>query len=332
MPCLTSRVRLARNLPDFPFGERLTDDMRKKLADSVSAVFRDRDGWEILDTSSLSHTEKAALAEQHLISREFAAQSGPAVLIRSRESGVSVMVPEEDHIRLQAIRPGLDLRGAYEAVIEAEEMIAASLDFAFDGQYGYLTRCPTNLGTGMRASVMLHLPMHGKAIPALAEQLSRIGLTVRGMSGEGSGADAALCQISNRITLGISEEEILEKTENAVRRIADAEREKRAAVTGESLSALSDRVMRALGTVMFADRISSSEMLELYSLLRLGSGMKLVNLPSEKLDEALFTCMPNTILSENPDAKTTAQRDRVRAEKLRRIFGAMTRRQGKSVE
>lgn len=332
MPCLTSRVRLARNLSDFPFGERLTDDMRRRIAGIVSEAFRDRDGWEITDMTTLTPAEKAALAEQHKISREFAASSSPAVLIYNAEKAVSVMVPEEDHIRLQAIRPGLDLRGAYHAVTEAEEMIAGSLEFAFDETYGYLTRCPTNLGTGMRASVMMHLPMHGKSIPALAEQLGRIGLTLRGMSGEGSDADAALCQISNRITLGVSEEEILEKTERAVRRIADAEREKRAAVTGEALAALSDRVMRAMGTVMFADRIPSAEMLGLYSILRLGSGMKLVNLPPEKLDEALFTCMPNTILAENPDAGTTAQRDRIRADKLRRIFGEITRKTSKEIE
>ena len=329
---LSSRVRIARNLAGYPFGARLTEEMTREIIDKVSSVFRGRDGWEIADMTGVGHVEKASLTERHIISREFAERRGASVLIRNPEKNVYIMVPEEDHIRIQAITAGFDLTGAYDAVTEAEAMLDDTLELAFDENYGYLTHCPTNLGTGMRASVMLHLPAHGKAIRSLAAQLNQIGLTMRGMSGEGSAADAALCQISNRITLGVTEEEILAKTEKAVSRIIDAERELRGKITGDALSDLSDKVMRACGTVMFADRIASAEMLALYSTMRLGSAMKLAAIPQEKLDEALFTCMPNTILTENADAKTTAQRDRIRADRMRTIIGEMTRAACKGIE
>ncbi len=211
-------------------------------------------------------------------------------------------------------------------------MLDESLELAFSEQYGYLTHCPTNLGTGMRASVMLHLPAHGAAgIRSLASQLSQIGLTMRGMTGEGSGADASLCQISNQITLGVTEEEIVAKIEKAAQQIIGNERELRSKITGEVLANLSDRVMRACGTIMFADRISSGEMLSLYSALRLGSAMKLVNIPAETLDEAMFSTMPNTILSENADAKTISQRDRIRADRLRNVLGVKNRGEFKAI-
>lgn len=322
---VSSRVRLARNLAGYPFGTRLTEEQVKEIIEKVSAVFRDREGWEIADCSGMNGTEKASLVERHIISREFAQRKGPSVLIRNREKDLYIMVPEEDHIRIQAIAPGMDLRTALKNVTETEELLDGAMELAFSEQYGYLTHCPTNLGTGMRASVMLHLPAHGNGIRSLAAQLSQIGLTMRGMTGEGSAADAGLCQISNQITLGVTEEEIVEKLEKAVGKIITAERELRSRISGESLANLSDRVMRGCGTIMFADRIPSSEMLALYSTLRLGSAMKLVNIPAEKLDEALFTCMPNTILAENADAKTTSQRDRIRADKLRGVIGVKNR-------
>lgn len=322
---VSSRVRLARNLAGYPFGGHLSAEQEKEIIEKVTAVFRDRDGWEIADCSGMNGTEKASLVERHIVSREFAQKKGASVLIRNREKDVYIMVPEEDHIRIQAIVPGLDVKTAFLHAAEAEELLDGALELSFSEQYGYLTHCPTNLGTGMRASVMLHLPAHGNAIRSLAAQLSQIGLTMRGMSGEGSSADAGLCQISNQITLGVSEEEITEKLEKAVERIIAAERELRGKISGDSLEGLSDRVMRACGSIMFADRIPSSELLALYSALRLGSAMKLVNIPVHTLDEALFTCMPNTILTENADAKTTSQRDKIRADKLRGIIGERTR-------
>jgi len=322
---VSSRVRLARNLKGYPFGSRLTEEQIREIIEKVSAVFRNQEGWEIADCSDMNPTEKASLVERHMISREFAQRKVASVLIRNREKDIYIMVPEEDHLRIQAIAPGLDLKTAYKNVTEAEELLDDALEVAFSEQYGYLTHCPTNLGTGMRASVMLHLPAHGKGIRSLASQLGQIGLTMRGMTGEGSEADAGLCQISNQITLGVTEDEIIEKLEKAVNRVIAAERELRSRISGENLANLSDRVMRGCGNVMFADRIPSSEMLALYSVLRMGSAMKLANIPAEKLDEALFTCMPNTILAENAEAKTTSQRDRIRADKLRTIIGVKTR-------
>lgn len=328
---VSSRVRLARNLTGYPFGARLTEEQIKEIIEKVSAVFRDRDGWEIADCTGMGDVEKASLVERHIISREFAQRKTPSVLIRNKETSTYIMVPEEDHIRIQSIAAGLDLKSPWNAVAEAEKLLDDALELAFSEQYGYLTHCPTNLGTGMRASVMLHLPMHGTAgVRSLASQLSHLGLTMRGMTGEGSGADAGLCQISNQITLGTTEEEIIEKIRKITMQIIEKERELRGRITGEALASLSDKVMRGCGTVMFADRIPSGEMLAIYADLRLGSAMKLVSIPAEKLDEALFTCMPNTILAENADAKTTGQRDRIRADKLRQIIGVKNRAECKA--
>ena len=150
---VSSRVRLARNLAGYPFGSRLNSEQAAELIEKVSAVFRDRDGWEIADCTDLSGTEKAALVEKHIISRDFALRKGPSVLIRNAEKSVYIMVPEEDHIRIQGMAAGMDLKNALDHVMEAEAMLDESLELAFSEQYGYLTHCPTNLGTGMRASV-----------------------------------------------------------------------------------------------------------------------------------------------------------------------------------
>lgn len=319
---VSTRVRLARNLNGYPFEGRLTSEKADEIIGKVRAVFEGRDGWTFTDFAALPAVTRASYAERHIVSPEFAKKNGACALISNEAASVYIMVLEEDHLRIQAICAGFDLAAAVRAVNEAESLIDGALDIAYSEKLGYLTHCPTNLGTGMRASVMLHLPAYTGAggIRSLQNQLGKLGLTIRGMSGEGSQAAGCLYQISNQITLGITEEETISKLEDIIGQIIAKERELRGRISRESLDNLSDRVMRGMGVMMYATRIDSAELLSLYSDVRLGSALNLIDFPAEKLDEMLMRCMPNTICAEHEGVTSPADRDRTRAEVIKEIF------------
>lgn len=320
---VSTRVRLARNLNGYPFDGRLTEEKAGEIIGKVRAVFEGRDGWTFTDFAALSATERASYAERHIVSPEFAEKNGSRALISNEDSSVYIMVLEEDHLRIQAITAGFDLAAAVEVVNEAEALIDNALDIAYSDKLGYLTHCPTNLGTGMRASVMLHLPAYTGAggIRTLQNQLGKLGLTIRGMSGEGSTAAGCLYQISNQITLGITEEDTIAKLEDIIGQIVAKERELRGRISRESLDDLSDRVMRDMGVMMYATRIDSSELMSLYADVRLGAALNLIDLPVCKLDEMLMRGMPNTICAEHEGVVTPADRDRTRATVIKEIIG-----------
>ncbi len=321
---VSTRVRLARNLSGYAFDGRLTEEKAKEIIGKVWAVFDGKEGWTFTDFASLSAVERASYAERHIVSPDFAKKAGPCALIANEEKSVYIMVLEEDHIRVQAITAGFDLTGAVQAVTEAETLLDSALDIAYSEKLGYLTHCPTNLGTGMRASVMLHLPAYTGAggIRSLQNQLGKLGLTIRGMAGEGSAASGSLYQISNQITLGVTEDEVIAKLEDVIGQIIAKERELRGRISRESLDNLSDRVMRGMGVMMYATRIGSAELLSLYSDVRLGASLNLLDLPIEKLDEMLMRCMPNTICAEHEGVATPTDRDRARAAVVKEILGA----------
>ncbi len=320
---VSTRVRLARNLNGYAFDGRLTEEKAKEIIGKVWAVFDGKEGWTFTDFASLPAVERASYAERHIVSPDFARKTGPCALISNEEKSVYIMVLEEDHIRVQAITAGFDIAGTMQAVTEAETLLEDALDIAYSEKLGYLTHCPTNLGTGMRASVMLHLPAYTGAggIRGLQNQLSKLGLTIRGMTGEGSAASGSLYQISNQITLGVTEDEVAAKLEDVIGQIIAKERELRGRIRRDSLDALSDRVMRGMGVMMYATRIGSAELLSLYSDLRLGASLHLLELPLEKLDEMLMRCMPNTICSEHEGTVSPSDRDRVRAAVVKEILG-----------
>ncbi len=321
---VSTRVRLARNLSGYPFDGRLTEDKSKEIIEKVWAVFDGKPGWTFTDFASLPAVERASYAERHIVSPDFAKKAGPCALISNEDASVYIMVLEEDHIRMQAITAGFDLTGAVNAVVEAEKLLDGALDIAYSEKLGYLTHCPTNLGTGMRASVMLHLPAYTGAggIRNLQSQLEKLGLVIRGMAGEGSAASGGLYQISNQITLGITEDETVSKLEDVIGQIIAKERELRSRISRESLDNLSDRVMRDMGVMMYATRIGSAELISLYSDVRLGASLNLLSLPLEKLDEMLMRCMPNTICVERGGSTMApADRDRARAAIVREILG-----------
>ena len=312
---VSTRIRLARNLNGYPFEPKLSETQAKEICDSVKGIYGD--GWTYTVFSSLSPAERRSFAEKHLVSPAFAEKKTPCALL-SRNS-VHIMLLEEDHLRIQSIYPGLALDEAWHDAAEADRLLDENADVAYSETYGYLTHCPTNLGTGMRASVMLFLPAYtaARGIQVLSAQLSKIGLTIRGMYGEGTAADGCLYQISNQVTLGITEEETIRKLETVVKQIVEKERQLR---ENKDKDALADRAGRALGILLYAGRMDSAELLGLYASLRLGAAMKLLDGVTPTLaDRLLVEGMPNTLsLAEHTD--NAAGRDRARADKLRRIL------------
>ena len=318
---VSSRIRLARNLAEYPFEPKLSAEKAGEICEKAKNIFAD--GWTYTDISSLAPTERLSLAEKHLISPALAEKKTPCALL-SRNS-VHIMVLEEDHFRIQSIYPGLALSEAWHDAAEVERMLDEGVGTAWSETYGYLTHCPTNLGTGMRASVMLFLPAYtaARGIQNLSVQLSKIGLTIRGMYGEGSSADGCLYQISNQITLGITEEDTIRKLESVVRQIVEKERQLREQQDSETIA---DRAGRALGILLYARKMDSAELLRLYASIRQGAAGKLWNGITPTLaDKLLVEGMPGTLTLAAGTDGTAADRDRARAERMRQILQPLVR-------
>lgn len=320
---VSSRIRLARNLPEYPFPGRLDEAGSKEIIEKVGEIFSDDDAYQVIDFPSLGELERLSYAEKHLVSREFAAQKSPCALISSERDFLYIMLLEEDHIRIQSIMPGAALKEAYKAASAADMRIDQKLSVAYDEKLGYLTHCPTNLGTGMRASVMMFLPAltWSGGIRSLQNQLGKIGLTIRGASGEGSSADGCLYQISNQVTLGMSEEEIISNLESVCGKIADEERALREKMKQNGGVKFSDRIMRAYGTMLYAQLTDSKEFSELYANVRLGAALGMIDsLRVQRLDNMLICAMPATLMLSDGKIKTPADRDRARADMMRRVL------------
>ena len=318
----STRIRFARNCKEYPFAAKLD---RTSAAEIIEKVTRAAgDDYIVTDMQPLSAAEAARLVERHRVSREFLSVTVPHILLEHKTDNVAIMVCEEDHIRLQSFAVGFDLQGAYRAATAAEAALSAKLHFAFDEKLGYLTHCPTNLGTGMRASVMLFLPALTRTgrLGRLMGELQNLGMTVRGMYGEGTDASGALYQISNRQTLGVREEALLEKLTTVVERLITLEREAREALLRADKNALADAAGRAYGICRYATEMSSGEFLKHYTDLRLGVALGLFDGVSlAVLDALLFDTMPASIaLWAKTQTDSPRLRDTARAEKLRKTL------------
>ena len=327
---VSTRVRLARNLKDYPFSARLTDAKAAEIVEKLSDIYKDRTEYTLTTMQDIGRINAESLAEQHYISRDFAKSTSPRLLVRDDSRDIAIMVGEEDHLRIQCIKNGFALDEAFNATMEEEQFLDGALTFAFSEKLGYLTHCPTNLGTAMRISVMMHLPtltMAGR-MEALTQQLQKLGVVVRGLYGEGSRADAALYQISNQVTMGITEEETLKKMKEIIGQISDTERSMRASYDEESTEKLLDRAQRADGLLRNARLISSSEFLSLYNAARLGCMIgNTTTLSPELLDRLLFAVMPATMtLSGYRDTDSSLskemQRDKNRAVLIQKTIAA----------
>lgn len=305
---ISSRIRLARNVKGIPFPKRMSLPQKNELLSVMKGLLqgvslKEAGTLQYIDMTAVPEEELVAMVERHIISPDFAKKQGPRGLVINEDESVSVMLLEEDHIRLQVLLGGLQLERAYAIAAEVEGLLAKGLTIAFDEQLGYLTECPTNLGTGLRASVMLHLPIleHGGSISGLSDSVSKIGLTIRGMYGEGSSSHAALYQLSNQVTLGISEQGAIENLNAITEQIVGKELAARAEL---DTTAVEDLVYRALGTLRYARRLSSEEMMNLLSRVKLGTSMGIL----KEIPDAL----PMTLLVEGQPAS------------LQKVYGRMT--------
>lgn len=274
---VSSRVRLARNFADYPFPGRLirdkhAEELAAEIIRLVGAQLDAIDDFRSYDMRAVSEETAAFLVEKSLISRDLLNHRAIAAAFVHGDENISVMVNEEDHIREQCFAQGFDLQRAYERVCGIDDAISESLLFAYDARFGYLTACPTNLGTGLRASVMLFLPALSRRgiLKKLAPDLARQGYTLRGTFGEGSGGEGDLYQISNEVTLGYSEDAILNKVNEKVKYLVEFELRERANLKAEGGLKLKDSVKRAYGVLSNCCRLEAKELISLIAELKLG--------------------------------------------------------------
>lgn len=319
---MQTRIRLARNLKKYPFPIRLNTAGKNEVAEEIIKAVKNCNSplskqLDVLYVKDLTEPQRISLVEQHLASPEFMSDSAGRALILSKDKTMSIMINEEDHIRLQILYKDLSLEQAYDTADKLDTLLDENLDFAFDEKLGYLTQCPTNLGTGMRASVMLHLPAlkSGKAIGRIAGNLSKLGLTIRGAYGEGTEPEGAMYQLSNQVTLGISEKAAIENLKNIAQQLVTQElqAEKRMC---ESLET-QDKISRSLGILRSAKLISCKEALELLSNVRFGINSGIIeNIDLNTVDALITEIQPATMMVNKNEKISPRERDILRAEVL----------------
>jgi len=318
---ISSRVRLARNLKGIPFPGAMSSKEGSEVLSRVAKLLEQKapHGYEVFYMAKMPQVERLALVEEHLISYDLANKTEGAVAI-SRDGATSVMLNEEDHLRIQALLPGLSLEEAWQTANSCDDLLEAELDFAFHEDYGYLTACPTNVGTGMRASVMLHLPalVESRQIGRLLAAIGQFGLMARGLYGEGTEAKGSVFQISNQVTCGIAEEEIVRNLKAVVEQIKAQEQAHLQKMVAAQRLKIEDRVYRALGLLTNARVLDSSEAMVLLSELRLGVSAGLLSLPVGVLSELLVLVQPGVLQTVNKVNLDALERDIKRGEIVRR--------------
>jgi protein arginine kinase len=322
----SSRIRLARNLRSQPFPMLATNQQSGEVLQQVSAVLKTKemqqlDDFQLVKLSDLNELQKRVLVEKHLISPNLANESRNGAVIINKNESVSIMVNEEDHLRIQCLSAGFRIREAMELANRIDDIFEAELEYAFDEKRGYLTSCPTNVGTGLRASVMMHLPalVLTQQINRLLSAITQVGLAVRGIYGEGSEAMGNLFQISNQITLGQSEEEILDNLYRVAKQIISHERTARQKLLAESRDRLIDRVNRSYGILANAHIMDSKEAVQRLSDVRLGMDLGLIrtNVTPLVVNELIVMAQPGFLQQLAGGMLSTEERDIRRAEIIR---------------
>lgn len=316
---LSTRVRLARNLSEYPFPARLSENQKKAIGNTVKDILIGEADFDLdfIDMSALSAVETVSLAEKHLISPEFASDTTGRSLLLSKDEDISIMICEEDHIRIQTVYPGLSLSEAFETASKVDEALENKMAFAFDESLGYLTQCPTNIGTALRASVMLHLPALSKkgAMQRLSTTVAKLGLTLRGSYGEGSEISGDIYQLSNQVTLGISEEAAIKNLNSIAIQIITQEKQARALLIKDE--DYLDKIYRAYGILTSAYKLTSKELMNLISYVRVGVSEGILNIPAEKLRELTVLLQPATLNTSVGKVLTQTERDVLRSQKIR---------------
>src|ERR1035437_4054675 len=320
---MSSRVRLARNLKDATFPGWAKKPERVRVFDlirpAVESLPEMKDPFsEAMD--NLSALDKQILVERHLISREHAAKSSGSGLVLNRDETFCVMINEEDHLRMQALRPGLQLRQAWSAIDHLDSELEKKLDYAFNNDLGYMTACPTNLGTGIRVSAMLHLPglVLAEQVNPIVQSVNKLGLAVRGLYGEGTEALGNIFQVSNQMTLGENEITIVERLDKVLSQIIEHEENARQTLLEKKPKVVYNHIGRAYGILANAHSISSKETMNLLSLMRLGVDMDLFPGTQRALvDELFILTQPAHLQKQLSDKLSAEERDLIRADMLR---------------
>ncbi len=321
---ISSRIRLARNLAGHLFPHRAKKIELEAILDQVlRAAFASKSFSDAVfcQVNRLQKIDRTVLVERHLVSPQFAEQARPSGLLVTRDEQAGVMINEEDHLRLQVMRPGLSLDAVWSEISRVDDELGDGVDYAFSEQFGFLTSCPTNTGTGMRASVLIHLPALAMEdqVSRTIKQLAPSEMTVRGFYGEGSEALGNLYQISNQLTLGRTESGILKRLDEIVVRFVELERKQRAELLESDRVRLEDKVFRALGVLERARILSSLEFMNTLSWLRLGVELGLISeVDRAKLNELLVVAQPAHIQKTEQATLSAEERDFVRARIVRK--------------
>ena len=316
---LSSRVRLARNLQSIPYPGYADEKDLKQVTKQVKDVLSENEDYALnyVNLKQLPAIEKKLLVEKNLTSPDHIKKSTENGLFLDDEEKVSVMINEEDHIRIQALLPGLQLEQAWENTDDLDDIFEEKLDFAFSKKWGYLSACPTNLGTGLRASVMVHLPALNitNNINKMLGAISQLGLVVRGIYGEGSDSSGNIYQISNQITLGNTEQEIINNLKSVTTQIIEEERNTRKRLLHEQEISVRDEIMRSYGILKYAYKISSQEAMELLSNVSLGINMEIIeDVNPGVLSELLILIRPAHLQQQEGKELSAEQRDIKRAQ------------------
>ncbi len=323
---LSSRVRLARNLENRRFTHNSRKEELSEILEEARSAARGTKTFEksfYFPMGSISSLNRQFLAERHLVSPEFLASSSNRGLVVNSGEDVCLMINEEDHLRLQAFTSGLDIPGAFSKVNRLDNELSPKMDFAFSERLGFLTACPTNLGTGLRASVLIHLPglVHSKEINKLLESLRKVHHSIRGLYGEGTESMGNFFQISNSTTLGVEESAILNNLKEMVSTVVGYEKKARGMLFQKARSLLEDKVWRAYGLLRYARRVDTKEALSLISAVRLGVGMGIVSdVTFKRLNELLVYIQPAHLQMRIGKAMDHQERDVVRANYIRQIM------------
>lgn len=316
---ISTSIHLARNIVQYPFPARLSMQDKLKVNSVIkSAAETVKDyAFNYYEMKTLSQSEVVSLAERHLVSPEFASSRDGRALLLTEDEAVSIMLNEEDHIRLQVMYAGFALDEAYRTADRIDSQLSENLDFAFDEKLGYLTQDPTALGTGMKASVVLHLPalVASSQITKLITTVSKLGLSLRGSYGEGAAAKGDLFRLSNTITLGISEKAAVENLKSIALQIAAQERVAREEIFKAPVT--EDRIFRAYGVLKYARMIDTNEFMELISLVRLGAVKGIINMDCSRVEALMIQMQPATISLSVDRPLDKIERDKLRAQLVR---------------
>ncbi|MHB8964148.1 MAG: protein arginine kinase [Saccharofermentanales bacterium] len=323
---LSSRVRLARNLCDYPFPNKLNRAGSEKVAEVILGVLKNiadskKNRFRIVDMNELGTEDKLALVEKHLISEELTDTRLARYAFIKDDESVSVMVNEEDHIRIQAMEAGLNLEAAFSAAQDIAIYLEKALPIGYHDKYGFTTACPTNTGTGMRASVIMHLPalaITGK-VSVIIEKIRKMGYSVRGYYGEHSNSAGNMFQISNQITLGLDEQELISDLKKLINQITKQERALRKELYEKNPVIIEDKVFRSLGLLKYAKILTSEEALRLISDVRMGKALGIIKNPDETSFNRIMSVIgPASIQKAEGRVMDPGERDKARATEVKK--------------